>query len=174
MQALCEEFPNKDKGYHANATSHAHAWQRVAQLDASPTAAGEVTWALILEDDVCLHHDWRVMLASALATIESGGKCAMGEKEGGAASTPLPVDCFLLDGLFVTGEASAEYGWLGPPQEGPHRAVGVAFSDACKQSILSTRSHAMPVRTWLPMAPSIHGHSSRVPLSRAYRRRPHA
>ena len=110
---------------------------------------------------MCLHRDWQAILAQAVTTIEKGGggggdvggvstasgeggvegggegegECAAGEcVAGGPRAGCPPLDCFLLDGLFVTGEASAEYGWLGPPQEGPHRAEGVAFSDACEPS----------------------------------------
>eukprot|EP00966_Prymnesium_polylepis_P178246 4127470-Prymnesium_polylepis.1 len=130
---LSDDFPGKEKGYHANACSHVRAWRQVAALDgaqggaacgdeqtggedaAAPVRSG--AWALILEDDVCLHTEWRALLSAAAAAIENEG-------DGAAA------DCLLLDGLFITGEASAEHGWLGPPSDGPHRAEGVAFSSA--------------------------------------------
>ena len=124
VAALCTEFPGKAKGYHANACSHSRVWEKVALLDAiqcdSLASTRELPWGLVLEDDVCLHQDWQSMLEKATAAI---GRMDL-------ASEVAAVDCFLLDGLFVTGEASAEFGWLGPPQEGPHLADGLAFSDA--------------------------------------------
>ena len=85
---------------------------------------------LVLEDDVCLHAEWRALLGAALTRIRAVPPPSA--VAGAAAGTPhaAAVDCFLLDCIFVTGHQCAQNGWLGPPEEGEHRADGTAFSDA--------------------------------------------
>ena len=130
-----DEFPGKPPAYLANAESHAAVWALIAGGDdgggggervagAGEEEEEEEEMVLVLEDDVCMHSDWSGLLAAALTRIraaEPPGACAPG--------TGL-VDCFLLDCIFVTGFQCAQHGWLGPPEEGEHRADGTAFSDA--------------------------------------------
>ena len=139
VAAIAQEFPGKSAGYHANAASHAEVWELIA---ADPD---ENAMTLIMEDDVVLHTQWKSLLQAALSSIYSNGRgpsssdsCSAGVRANGRATEaesvderqPPQLDCLLLDGLYVTGEISAEYGWLGPPSEGPHRAECVAFSSA--------------------------------------------
>ena len=86
-----------------------------------------------------LHCDWRRMLEETLACAAEAAAKAAAKAEAKAEATTTAattesatasVDCVMFDGLFMTGELSAEYGWLGPPSEGPHRALGVIFSSA--------------------------------------------
>ena len=93
----------------------------------------ENAMTLIMEDDVVLHTQWKSLLQAALSSIYSNGRgpsssdsCSAGIRANGRATEaesiderqPPQLDCLLLDGLYVTGEISAEYGWLGPPSEG--------------------------------------------------------
>jgi hypothetical protein len=107
---------------HANAASHAHVWARVADAG---TDADALT--LIMEDDVVLHTSWAALLSTALGEIYGRAPPPQAPPQ---TPPPVAVDCVLLDGLFVTGEVSAEFGWLGPPAEGTHRAECLAFSSA--------------------------------------------
>ena len=65
-------------------------------------------------------------------TVEHAVGCAATARDGQRAphEDGCPLDAVLLDGLTMVGEASAEHGWLGASVEGPHRALGVAFSSA--------------------------------------------
>jgi hypothetical protein len=140
VAAMASEFPGKGAGYHANAASHAHVWARVAKESTDGAAL-----TLIMEDDIVLHKDWVALLRTALGDIHGhAGEVGHSSGGGGGSSSSMPsstsgespqeapptIDCVLLDGLFVTGEISAEFGWLGPPAEGTHRAECVAFSSA--------------------------------------------
>lgn len=106
---------------HANAASHAHVWARVADAGTDEDAL-----TLIMEDDVVLHNDWAALLSTALGDLRRRAPPQAPPQ----APPPVVVDCVLLDGLFVTGEVSAEFGWLGPPAQGAHRAECLAFSSA--------------------------------------------
>ena len=78
----------------------------------------------VFEDDVVLHEQWRPMLLRLLKHAEAAAAAE-------AASEREPVECVLLDGLFMAGDESAGGGgWLGPLEEGAHRARGVCFSSA--------------------------------------------
>lgn len=123
--ALTQLFPDKSVGYHANVASHSSIWRRIAK------EGYHQHMSIIFEDDIVLHCEWKQMLRKALEEIHQ-----------------LP-DCFLLDGIFVTGEVSAKYGWLGPSSIGVHPAECMAYSSAyalspAAASWLLTRMHQRP------------------------------
>ena len=120
LAALC---PGKAVGWHANAASHAAVWASIAAGDENaPVATAEgathrARLSFVFEDDVVLHVQWLPMLE---ATLEAAYR-ADGQ----------PPELLMLDGLFMAGAAAtAADGWLGPPSEGPKRALGVCFSSA--------------------------------------------
>ena len=152
VRRAAQEWDGKASGWHANAASHAAVWRLIAAADAGAKHSGTVGRSsgvrsglyLVLEDDVMLHCDWRRMLEETLtaATTTTAATTAAATTTVAATTTATTtaaattesetasVDCVMFDGLFMTGELSAEYGWLGPPNEGPHRALGVIFSSA--------------------------------------------
>jgi len=52
------------------------------------------------------------------------------EPSGTLATSPMHIDCIMLDGLYLTGELSATHGWRGPLEQGAHKALGVGLSSA--------------------------------------------
>ena len=128
-EVLCmaRAHPGKATGYLANLASHTSVWERVA-------AQEDTSLALIFEDDVLLHRDWWALLHASLCAIAKKGT-GVGSDSGDTGIVRSDMgssafDCLLLDGLYITGETSAERGWLGPDTEGVHAADGVAFSSA--------------------------------------------
>ena len=122
------QFPHLELAYIACSTSHARAWEKVANLE-------DDQWCLILEDDVFFHKKWKTILLSAIEQL------------------PNDWELFMLDCYYVQGWDFTSDGDCG--KEGIHKASLCSFADAyaitskaCKW-LLNLRKQKIEEGEWL-------------------------
>ena len=122
-----KRFPVFDLPYLACSDSHAQVWALIAELDAP--------YALVLEDDVFFHKEWRKLVRESIEALPSDWELFM-------------LDCFYLQGWDWTSEGNCGRVGIHPAQSCSFADAYVITPTAC-QWLLERQKAALEEGEWL-------------------------